>query len=146
MIGPKSVWKQAIFRAECDTNAGEVYMKNSPGKVPSLDQCKQSCEATRGCQSITFFRSGYCSLFNTTCTKTRRNNKAVALLSLMKPSGIPAVTTGIPASTPKATPAASTSRFTTAVHPESYTYGHPESYNRSVKHILSRALRRSQMV
>ena len=78
-------------------------MKNSPGKVSSLDQCKQSCEATRGCQSITFFRSGYCSLYSTPCTKTKRNNKAAALLSFVKQSGLAVSTTGITTSTPKVT-------------------------------------------
>ena len=66
-----------VSRVECDTSAGEVYMKKaSPGKVSSLDACKKSCEAAVGCQSITFFRSGWCSLFSTPCTKTKRNNKA----------------------------------------------------------------------
>ena len=103
-IGPKYIWSKAISRAECDTSAGEVYMKGSPGKVSSLDKCKKSCKATRGCRSITFFKSGYCSLYSTPCTGTKRNNKAEALLSLIKQTDTTATTPKTtPASTPNAT-------------------------------------------
>jgi len=76
-VGPKRTWKSAGSNTACDTSAG--YLKSSPGKVSTLEQCKKSCEGATGCQSITFFKSGWCSHFSTACTKTNRHNKAVAL-------------------------------------------------------------------
>ena len=76
--GGKLSWRMGVSRADCDTGAGEVYMaKSSPGKVSSLDACKKSCEAALKCQSIAYFRSGWCSHYSTPCTKTQRNSKAV---------------------------------------------------------------------
>merc|ERR1712224_434718 len=43
-----------------------------------LEQCKKSCQDAAACQSITYFSSGWCSHFSTSCTKTKKNNKAVA--------------------------------------------------------------------
>merc|ERR1712187_554352 len=74
----KRTWWEIGSSAACDTKAGEVYLKNSPGKVSSLDRCKRSCEDATACQSITYFKSGWCSHFSTPCTSTKRNNKAVA--------------------------------------------------------------------
>ena len=75
----KCLWGHIHQTAECHVSGGEVYLENSPGKVASLDQCKKSCENAAGCQSITYFNSGWCSHFSTPCTKTKLNNKAVAL-------------------------------------------------------------------
>ena len=72
------VWLVVGSKTECDVNAGEVYLENSPGKLPSLEECRQSCEDATACQSITYFNSGWCSHFSTPCTNTKKNSKAVA--------------------------------------------------------------------
>ena len=72
-------WVEVGINTACDGRAGEVYMQNSPGKVSSLEQCRKSCQDSAVCQSITYFRSGWCSHFSTPCTYTKINNKAVAL-------------------------------------------------------------------
>ena len=72
-------WREVGSRVQCDTSNGEVFMFSSPSEaVPNLDECKQLCEDTEGCQSITYFKSGWCSHFSTPCTNTKKNNKAVA--------------------------------------------------------------------
>merc|ERR1712048_471203 len=76
---PKRSWTSAVSNVQCDTGAGEVFLGSSPGKVSSLDLCKQSCADSGDCQSITYFNSGYCSHFSTLCTKTKRKRKAVVL-------------------------------------------------------------------
>ena len=86
-IGLVRTWVSAGSKAECDTNAGEVYLKQSPGKGLSLDQCKQACEDNADCQSMTYYRTGWCSHYSTLCTKTRRNGKVVATLRLVATSG-----------------------------------------------------------
>jgi len=72
-------WIELGSQVQCDTSNGEIYMQTSPGKVPSLDECKQLCEDTVECQSITYFKSGFCSHYSTTCTNTKNNGKAVAI-------------------------------------------------------------------
>ena len=70
-------------KALCDTSAGEVYLRSSPGKVSSVEDCKSLCRAHAKCKSITFFRSGWCSHFSTPCTKTRKNSKALSIFRLL---------------------------------------------------------------
>ena len=78
-LDAKRTWRAAGGHgAACDSTAGEVYMKSSPGKV-KLGRCKKACENTAGCQSITYFNNGWCSHYSTPCTKTTWSNKAVAL-------------------------------------------------------------------
>ena len=78
-LAVKRTWRAAgVHGAACDSTAGEVYMKSSPGKV-KLGRCKKACENTAGCQSITYFKTGWCSHYSTPCTKTTRVNKAIAL-------------------------------------------------------------------
>ena len=73
-------WREVGANAECDTGAGEVYRKDSPGKGSSLAQCKDSCAEAPGCRSITYFgASGWCSHFSTACTKTKSKRKAMSL-------------------------------------------------------------------
>jgi len=86
----KRSWTSAVSNTQCDTGAGEVFL-GSPGKVSSLDTCKKSCEDSGDCQSITYFKNGYCSLFSTPCTKTKNKRKAVVLQFIEK-STAPAVT------------------------------------------------------
>jgi len=74
----KRVWRKTGSNVECDTNAGESYLKTSPGRGSTLEQCKKACEDSAACQSITYFRSGWCSHFSTPCSKTKRNKRAVA--------------------------------------------------------------------
>merc|ERR1712032_109029 len=74
-------WKDVGAKVVCDVSAGEVYLQSSPGKVSALDECKKLCEDAASCQSITFFKSGWCSHFASECTKTKRNPKAVQALS-----------------------------------------------------------------
>ena len=53
---------------ECDIAAGEKYLTASSSKQPTHKACHKSCEDTKGCQSATFFRSGWCSHYSTCCT------------------------------------------------------------------------------
>ena len=71
-------WQEVGSKTACDTGAGEVYMQSSPGKGSSLELCKQTCEDTLGCQSITYFNNGWCSHYSTPCTNTKGKNKAFA--------------------------------------------------------------------
>ena len=66
-------------KIECDTNAGEKYIKESPGKLPNIEECKKSCEVSAECQSITYLNTGWCSHFSTPCTNHKSNNKAVSM-------------------------------------------------------------------
>ena len=68
-----------VWNRECDQGAGEVYLKNSPGQVSSLQQCKKSCEDAAACSSITYYNSGLCNHFSTWCANTKRNTNTVAL-------------------------------------------------------------------
>ena len=74
---------------ECDGYDGEVYLESSPGKVPTLAKCKESCERTSKCQTISYFKSGWCSHWSTTCTKTRWNKKVAVSLRLSLSSDVP---------------------------------------------------------
>jgi len=76
-------WVKGPAKAACDTGAGEVYLNSSPGKISNAEACKISCGADSKCQSITFFKSGWCSHFSTPCTKTKRNGKAVSIWRLI---------------------------------------------------------------
>jgi len=89
----KRSWTSAVSNSQCDTRAGEVFLKSSPGKGSSLDQCKKSCEDAGDCQSITYFKNGYCGHFSTLCTKTKTKRKAVVLRFIEAPvSAAPATT------------------------------------------------------
>ena len=66
-------------KIECDTSAGEKYIENSPGKLPSIEECKKSCDDSFECQSITYFNAGWCSHFSTPCANHKSNNKAVSM-------------------------------------------------------------------
>merc|ERR1712032_394970 len=65
--------------AECDTKNGEVYLKDSPGRVQSIGVCQQACRGNKQCKSITFFKSGWCSLYSTPCTKIKKKKGAIAM-------------------------------------------------------------------
>ena len=63
-------WREVGSNTACDVGAGEVALPNSPGKGLDLEQCKQACRDAAGCQSITYFNTGWCSHFSTSCSKT----------------------------------------------------------------------------
>merc|ERR1712025_1100105 len=78
----KPKWTEVGAKLECNGYDGEVYLESSRGKVPTLTECKESCESAQGCTSISYFKTGWCSHWSTPCKKTRWNKKAVASLQL----------------------------------------------------------------
>ena len=89
LFGMTRKWLKLGSDIECDTSD----MESSPGQLSSLEQCKESCQTTTGCKSITYFNSGWCSHFSTLCAKTRWNNKAVSY-RLRALANVVATTTG----------------------------------------------------
>ena len=116
LVAPErvDVQKNKIFlkvggaKTVCDTTAGEVYSDRSPGKVSSVEECKNLCKSDTECQSITYFQSGWCSHFLTSCSKTRKNNKAVAIFRLINAPTSSTTTTKAPAATTTTTEAPAT--------------------------------------
>ena len=53
-------------------------MESSSRFKATLDQCKTLCTDTTDCQSITYFKSGWCGLFSTHCLRTRTSVRAKA--------------------------------------------------------------------
>merc|ERR1719223_409717 len=47
------------------------YLQSSPGKLDNLAACIQSCQGSATCNSITFYRSKFCSHFSTACTNLK---------------------------------------------------------------------------
>merc|ERR1711939_1006437 len=94
-------WGEAGSKSQCDTGAGEEYLANSPGKVSSLDECKELCQGEAACRSITYFtNTRWCSHYSTACTNTKKNNKAVSFrlsaeLHVPSTTATPALTTPI---------------------------------------------------
>ena len=64
---------------ECDASAGEKFIQDSPGKLPNIDECKQSCEDSVECLSITYLNNGWCSHFSTRCTNRKDTSEAVSM-------------------------------------------------------------------
>jgi len=56
---------------ECDQAQGEDYLRDSSSQKSTHEACHKSCKDTKGCQSATFFRSGWCSHYSTCCKKTK---------------------------------------------------------------------------
>merc|ERR1712025_285872 len=75
-------WTEIGARLECNGYAGEVYLESSRGKVPTLSECKESCESAQGCSSISYFKSGWCSHWSTPRKNTRWNKKVVVSLQV----------------------------------------------------------------
>ena len=67
---------------ECDVSQGEQYVGGSSGKVSDYAACKKSCMDAAACQSVTFYRDGWCSHFSTACENTKVVNNANALTLL----------------------------------------------------------------
>ena len=82
-------WVEVGAKLECDGYTdgdgwgGEIYLKSSPGKVPTLEDCKKSCEDSLGCRSISYFTTKWCSHWSTSCKKTRSRKKVAMSLKLM---------------------------------------------------------------
>merc|ERR1712048_808985 len=76
-------WVKVGDNVECDGfYGGEVYLESSRGKVPTLEACKKACEAAKGCKSITYFKTKWCSHWSTPCAKTKWNKKADVSMTL----------------------------------------------------------------
>ena len=75
----RGIFVEVGSKVECDTGAGEKYIEKSPGKLPSIEECKKSCKYSAECQSITYLNTGWCSHFSTPCTNHKSNNKAVSM-------------------------------------------------------------------
>lgn len=52
---------------------------NSSGKLPTIEACKRTCENSPECQSIMFFKTGWCNHFKTPCVATTRRGNAKAM-------------------------------------------------------------------
>merc|ERR1712151_870508 len=81
-------WQSVGSKLQCDTGAGEVYLQSSPGKVSGIELCKMSCEDSEECQSITYYKSTWCSHYSTPCTNTKKSNKGVGVMRLIVESGV----------------------------------------------------------
>ena len=75
----RGIFVEVGSKVECDTGAGETYIDKSPGKLSSIEECKNSCKYSVECQSITYLNTGWCSHFSTPCTNHKSNNKAVSM-------------------------------------------------------------------
>ena len=76
----RGIWVEIGSNIECDLGGGERYdIENSPGKLPSIEQCKKSCGYSVECLSITYLNTGWCSHYSTPCTNHKSNNKAVSM-------------------------------------------------------------------
>ena len=62
----------------CDTSAGEVYLKSSPGRDQSLEQCQQKCVDEPACNSITHRSTGWCSHYSTSCDNVKKANRVTS--------------------------------------------------------------------
>ena len=82
ITGKKLSWTEIGAKLECHGYDGEIYLESSRGKVPTLAECKDSCESAAKCQSISYFKSGWCSHWSTPCAKTKWNKKVSMSLRL----------------------------------------------------------------
>ena len=100
-------WEEVDTNGKCDESAGEKYMKSSPGKVPTVQECQRKCTANLQCKSITYFKSTFCSFFSTPCSATKRVGKALAL-RLLRVSTAVATTSTMSTQAPTTTAATTT--------------------------------------
>ena len=101
----------APYGIQCDFGHGEVYLSSSSGKVGSLSECLDNCEASKDCKSVTFYENNFCSHVSTSCTKTIVAKNAVAFRKLET------ATTLAPTTTPAPTPAPTTTATPTPAAP-----------------------------
>ena len=64
-------WTAVKLNKSCDATAGEVYLRSTSSKSPSLEACQTSCEKSPDCRSITYFDGGWCSHYSSGCTNTQ---------------------------------------------------------------------------
>ena len=74
-------WAEIGANLACDGYNGEVFLSSSL-RVPTLEECKASCESAKGCKSMTYFSGTWCSHWGTPCERTKANKKAVMSLRL----------------------------------------------------------------
>lgn len=77
IVEAKRTWHEHGHATSCDTDKGEKTLQSIA--VSSVGQCKTFCEQTTGCQSITYFTSGLCTLYSTPCTSTTASSNGVAM-------------------------------------------------------------------
>ena len=77
----RRTWEASRHNTQCDTQAGEVKLLGR--KSATLDKCKESCENSAGCRSITFFDKGWCVHFSTACVFTRTKSNAVSAVRVL---------------------------------------------------------------
>jgi len=100
--GAAEGWAIAGDGQQCDSGAGEVYLKTSHVSV-TLEKCLTSCrQSASGCKSITFFQDGWCSHFSSACTKTKAVANAVAFNTITSTSGQSVTTKPVTTLTDKA--------------------------------------------
>ena len=88
-------WVEVGANLECDGNSREVYLESSRGKVPTLAACKASCENAKGCESISYFKSGWCSHWDSPCKNTKYSKKVVVSLQFTSaPEAVPPAPVG----------------------------------------------------
>jgi len=75
----KRTWGDPLVGVQCNARQREVILKRSSTRVSTIDKCKKSCEDAAGCQSVTYFKNGWCSHFSTPCTKIKKSKKTVAV-------------------------------------------------------------------
>ena len=68
-------WVQLGPNSACDSTAGEV---SAGGTRLTLEQCQKACEDNTECNSITYFKNGWCSFFSTSCVALVSFNNAVS--------------------------------------------------------------------
>ena len=72
--------KNNFFRNQaCDMSKGEIYLGGSSADRSDMAACAKSCDDEPKCNSITFFRSGWCSHFSTCCKNRKAEDNADSL-------------------------------------------------------------------
>jgi len=64
-----------LYGQQCDTDQGEIWLSGKE-HIADFAACKKACEDDAGCQSITYYVNGDCSLFKTKCEKTKADGAA----------------------------------------------------------------------
>ena len=74
----KPTWVLLGLKVVCDTNSGEVYLRQSSGTMATLQACQKSCEDAPQCKAVTHFADNWCGHYSTSCTKTLKHGKALS--------------------------------------------------------------------
>merc|ERR1719199_653257 len=91
--GKQLTWAARMKNTACNAGAGEKYLSASSKRVSNEEACKQSCENTAACRSITLYKGWlfrWCSHFSTECKATKTDSNAISIqLSRAKPASGP---------------------------------------------------------